>query len=115
MLKWIAAVVVCGWLCAPNIAVASSDQRQSTKVPAADILAGDVLGISKEQALVVGAGVIGGALVLHLLIPGDFTYFAGGALGGLAALWWYENGGETRLRPLLKPSRTGGVDRKSVV
>jgi len=52
--------------------------------------------------LVVGAGIVGGALVLHLVAPGDFTYFAGGILGGLAALWWYENGGESQLRPRLR-------------
>jgi hypothetical protein len=70
---------------------------------------GDILGVSKEQALVVGAGVIAGALVLHLMVPGDLTYFAGGVVGGLAAIWWYENGGETQLRPLLKLNRAGGV------
>jgi hypothetical protein len=99
MPKWIAAVLVAGWLWAPNLAFAQSDQG----------LSADSLGISKEQALVVGAGIVGGALVLHFVIPGDFTYFAGGAVGGLAALWWYENGGEAQLRPLLKPGRAAAA------
>ena len=59
--------------------------------------------------MVVGAGIVAGALVLHLVVPGDFTYFAGGVFGGLAALWWYENGGETRLRPTLKLNRAAAV------
>ena len=53
----------------------------------------------------VGAGIIAGALVLHFVVPADFTYFAGGVAGGLAALWWYENGGEASL-PSLKLNRT---------
>jgi hypothetical protein len=81
----------------------------TTNVTAARAGEGDFLGISKEQALVVGAGVVGGALVVHLVAPGDFTFFAGGVLGGLAALWWYENGGESRLRPLLRLDSAGAV------
>jgi len=99
MARWIAAVLVWACLCAPNFAFALSDQGQS----------GTITGVPDEQALVVGAGVIAGALVLHLVVPGDLTYFAGGVVGGLAALWWYENGGETQLRPLLKLNRAGGV------
>jgi len=106
MPRWITALLISVCLCAPNLAFARADQGQAEYR-----LAGDVLDISKEQALVVGAGVLGGALVLHLVVPGDFTYFAGGVLGGLAALWWYENGGETRLRPLLKlNSASAAVD-----
>ncbi|HEV2335177.1 MAG TPA: hypothetical protein VGS13_06760 [Stellaceae bacterium] len=120
MPKWIAAVFVSVCLCAPNCAFAGTATNQSGDIPtkdiptkdilakhilAKDILAGDILGVSKEQALVVAAGVLGGALVLHLVFPGDLTYFAGGVVGGLAALWWYEDGGETRLHPSLKPAR----------
>src|SRR5216684_1996938 len=109
MPRWIAAVVVMACLCAPNLACARGDQTQAEYTPAQDILAGDILGVSKEQALVVGAGIVGGALVLHLVAPGDFTYFAGGVLGGFAALWWYENGGETSLRPLLRLESASAV------
>jgi len=94
MPRWIAALLLAACLCVPNF-TARADQ-------------GDILGVSREQVLVVGAGIVGGALVLHLVAPGDFTYFAGGVLGGLAALWWYENGGESQLHPMLK------VDRASV-
>ena len=97
MVRWIAAVVVSLWLCVPTLA-AAADQGQSN-----DLLSGDILGVSKEQALIVGAGILGGALVLHLAAPGDFTFFVGGVVGGLAAAWWYENGGEEKLRPLLRP------------
>lgn len=97
MHRWIAAPLLAACVCAPNFASARADQGQAEFLPA-----GDILVVSKEQALVVGAGIVGGALVLHLVAPGDFTYFAGGILGGLAALWWYENGGEGQLRPLLR-------------
>ena len=109
MPRWIAAVLVMACLCAPNLAFARGDQERTGYTLAQDIMAGDILGIPKEQALVVGAGIIGGAIVLHLVAPGDFAYFAGGALGGLAALWWYENGGETKLRPLLRLERASAV------
>jgi len=99
MARWIAAALVSVCLCAPSFAFALSDHGQSETI--ADV--------SNEQALVVGAGVIAGALVLHLVVPGDLTYFAGGVIGGLAALWWYENGGEGTLHPLLKLNRADAV------
>lgn len=102
MPKWVAAVAVSACLWAADFAVARADQGQFGAGPAEYIPVGDFLGIPKEQALVVGAGIVAGALVLHLVVPGDFTYFAGGVVGGLAAIWWYENGGEARLRPKLK-------------
>jgi hypothetical protein len=119
MPRWIAALLLSGCLCAADFAVARADQghfgASQTKnipagvAPAADILDGDILGIPREQAAVVGVSIVAGAVVLHLLVPGDFTYFAGGVFGGLAALWWYEDGGETRLRPMLNPSRAAVI------
>jgi hypothetical protein len=109
MPKWIAAALVLGCLCAPDFAFARADQGDFGASPAGYIPAGDILGIPKEQAAVVGAGIVAGALVLHLVVPGDFTYFAGGVVGGLAALWWYQNGGEARLRPKLKLDRAATV------
>jgi hypothetical protein len=105
MPNWIAAVLVSCCLYASDFAVARADQGNFGAGPAGYLPAGDILGIPKEQAAVVGAGIVAGALVLHLVVPGDFTYFAGGIVGGLAALWWYENGGEARLRPKLKLDR----------
>ena len=105
MPKWIAALIVAGCLCLPVFAFARSDQGRIGVSPAATTLDGDILGIPKEQVAVVGAGIVAGALVLHLVVPGDFAYFAGGVVGGLAALWWYENGGEIKLRPLLRLDR----------
>jgi hypothetical protein len=61
-----------------------------------------ILGMSKEQVFVVGAGIVVGALVVHLVIPADFTYFAGGVAGGLVANWWYHNGGEEKVRAFIK-------------
>jgi hypothetical protein len=109
MPKWIAAALVLGCLCVPDFAFARADQGDFGASPAGYIPAGDILGIPKEQAAVVGAGIVAGALVLHLVVPGDFTYFAGGVVGGLAALWWYQNGGEARLRPKLKLDRATTV------
>jgi hypothetical protein len=95
MPKWIAALLVSGCLCAPDLAFALSDQ--------------DIVGIPNEQALVVGAGIIAGGLVVHLVVPAEFAYLAGGVGGGLAALWWYQNGGEAQLRPLLKLNRASAA------
>ncbi|HEV2301846.1 MAG TPA: hypothetical protein VGR91_09780 [Stellaceae bacterium] len=63
---------------------------------------GEILGLTKEQVFVVGAGVVVGALALHLLVGADFTYFAGAVAGGLAAGWWYEHGGKSELPPPIK-------------
>jgi hypothetical protein len=100
MPRWIAAALVAGCLCAPVFALAPAARAQALS---------EGSGISREQALVVGAGIVGGALVLHFVVPGDFTYFVGGIVGGLAALWWYENGGETAFRPLLKLDRAAAT------
>src|SRR5712691_3933241 len=108
MPKWIAAVLVLGCLCAPDFAFARADQGDFGAGPAGYIPAGDILGIPKEQAAVVGAGIVAGALVLHLVVPGDFTYFAGGVVGGLAALWWYERE-HAKKRPVLKVDRASAV------
>ena len=99
MPKWIAALLVSGCLCVPNFSFAASDQDRFR----------DVVGMSKEQALVVGAGAIVGALVVDLLVPVDFAFLAGGVGGGLAANWWYRNGGEAQLRPLLKLDRASAT------
>jgi len=61
-----------------------------------------ILGLTREQIVVIGAGVVVGALALHLLVGADFTYFAGAVAGGLAADWWYEQGGKSELPPLMK-------------
>lgn len=113
MPKWLAVLLVLVCLCAPHVAFARSDQDQFAAGFAeaglvGTSLDGDILGIPKEQVAVVGAGIIAGALVLHLVVPGDLTYFTGGVVGGLAALWWYENRGEMK-RPMLKLERASAV------
>jgi hypothetical protein len=108
MPKWIVVLLVAGCLCAPAVAIARSDPGGAEVRLAASGLDGDILGIPKEQAAVVGAGIVAGALVLHLLVPGDFTYFAGGVIGGLAALWWYENE-HAKKRPALKVDLAGTI------
>src|SRR5258708_27040260 len=64
----------------------------------------EILGISKENAFAIGAGVMVGALILHLVVPADFTYFAGGILGGFAANWWFPHSGGSPARALLQHS-----------
>ena len=58
--------------------------------------------MTKAQVIVVGAGVVVGALLVHVLIGADFTYFAGAVAGGLVADWWYEHGGKSQLPKLMK-------------
>jgi hypothetical protein len=64
----------------------------------------EIFGMSQDNVLTIGAGIILGALALHWVVPTDLTILAGGVLGGYAANWWYHNGGDTRVRALLKPS-----------
>src|SRR5260221_6252156 len=60
----------------------------------------EILGISKENAFAISAGVMVGALILHLVVQTDFTYFAGGILGGVSAKCWDSNGGEVPVTQL---------------
>jgi predicted membrane protein len=76
----------------PAPAKAAAQEPQST----------EIFGLTKEQVFIVGAGVVVGALAVHLLIGADFTYFAGAVAGGLAADWWYEHGGKSQLPKLMK-------------
>lgn len=108
MRQWIVTLLIVGCLCAPGLAFARSAEAGTETRLAASSLEGDILGIPKEEAVVVGAGIIAGALVLHLMVPGDFTYFAGGVVGGLAALWWYDKE-HGKQRPMLKVDRAGAV------
>ena len=112
MPKWIVVLLIAGCLCAPDVASARADPGGAEVRLAASSLDGDILGIPKEQAAMVGAGIVAGALVLHLVVPGDFTYFVGGVVGGLAALWWYENE-HAKKRPVLKVDRAGTVRNAS--
>ena len=74
--------------------------RAQAPVPQSEV----IFGMTAEQVAMVGAGVVVGALVLHVLAPGDLTLFAGGIAGGLIANWWYRNGGSERVRAALRPT-----------
>jgi hypothetical protein len=72
---------------------------------------GAVLGVPAEQAAVVVAGILAGAALVEALLPSRLAYIGGGVLGGLIANWWYETGGEGKLRPLVKPAIADVVAR----
>ena len=108
-----------GWMTMQRLAVltlvvfclfspAAARAQTSAPAPQTEV----VFGMTSDQFAMVGAGVVVGALALHLLIPGDITYFAGGIAGGLLANWWYRNGGAERVRATLRPtaaSATGDI------
>jgi hypothetical protein len=48
-----------------------------------------VLGISPEHVLIIGAGVLGGAVGISALLGGAAWSLAGGAAGALIGDWWY--------------------------
>jgi len=95
MPRAIFALLFAVWLAMPSAAWA-----QPAPAPAPS-RSDDILGMSKENAFTIGVGIVAGALVLHVIVPADFTYFAGAVLGGFAANWWYRNGGEPQVRALL--------------
>src|SRR5713226_5962060 len=103
MPRLIFALVVGFCLAMPNSGHAQQAPRLILDSPSSE-RSNEILGVSKENAFAIGAGVVVGALVLHLVVPADFTYFAGGIVGGFAANWWYRNGGESQMRTLLKQS-----------
>jgi hypothetical protein len=111
MPRLILALLIAVCLAAPNSAWAQ--QAPGTGVGAPASRSDEIWGMSKENAFTIGAGIVVGALVLHVIVPADFTYFAGGVLGGFAANWWYRNGGEPQVRALLKSSdpSAGGLPR----
>ena len=92
--------LVCAVALAIALAVPAAAKAQSNTAPPPST--SEIFGLSKEQALVVGAGVVVGALALHLLVGAEFTYFAGAVAGGLAADWWYEHGGKEKLPELTR-------------
>jgi hypothetical protein len=75
----------------------------------------EIFGMSQENVLTIGAGVIVGAFAGHLLVPVDLAYIGGAAIGGFLANWWYQNGGEPRLRALLRKSSAPAVTLASAV
>ena len=100
--------LVCAAVLAIALAAPAAAHAQAKAAPQ-DPQAGEMLGLTKEQVFVVGAGVVVGALALHLLVGADFTYFAGAAAGGLAAGWWYEHGGKESLPQLTKKLRAAAA------
>jgi hypothetical protein len=48
------------------------------------------LGITADQAVAVGFGLLGGAIGLHALLGGGASTVIGGVAGGLLGDWWYE-------------------------
>ena len=64
----------------------------------------EIFGMSEDNVLTIGAGIVVGALALHWVVPTDLTILVGGVLGGYAANWWYQHGGDSHVRALLKPS-----------
>lgn len=54
--------------------------------------------MTKGQLIAIGAGAVAGAVVLHAVLPGEFTFLIGGVAGGLLADYWYNNGGANTLR-----------------
>ena len=51
-----------------------------------------LLGLSTDQALAIGVGVLGGAFGLHALLGSAAWTLAGGVAGALVADMWYVQG-----------------------
>lgn len=49
-----------------------------------------LLGISADQTLAIGLGVVGGAIGLHILLGGGSATLAGALAGALIGNWWFE-------------------------
>src|SRR5262249_28497660 len=62
----------------------------------------DWFGVSTERVVMIAAGAAIGALVIHVAAPSEIGAIAGGLLGGMAAEWWYRNGGEERVHAWLR-------------
>jgi hypothetical protein len=46
-------------------------------------------GLTSDQAMIVGAGMLGGAVGLYALLGGAAWTLAGGASGALLGDWWF--------------------------
>ncbi len=49
-------------------------------------------GVSPDQALIMGAGMLGGAIGLYALLGGAAWTAAGGVSGALVGDWWFVQG-----------------------
>lgn len=75
-------------VCIPWASVAQSERPVSALRQATDIL-----GISTEQVLAVGVGVLAGAIGLHALMGGTAYTLVGGLGGALVGDWWFAQRG----------------------
>ncbi len=83
MSKWlyVLAVAVIGIL-----PPAVSAQAQSPAVPPPEQA---IEGIDASRVVVIGAGLLIGALAMEVLVAGDVAILAGAVVGGVMADWWY--------------------------
>jgi hypothetical protein len=49
----------------------------------------EVEGIDPSRLVVIGAGVLLGAVAMEILVAGDLAILAGAAAGGFVTDWWY--------------------------
>src|SRR5690242_8215284 len=57
---------------------------------------------SAERVVMIVTGAAIGAVLIHIAGLGDIGAIAGGLLGGMAADWWYRNGGDERVHAWLR-------------
>jgi hypothetical protein len=82
---------------------AAAQQKPSAQAPApaqasTSTLPPTIEGVPTAKVLVVGAGILAGAVVIEAIAGGEVFAVIGGAAGGLLGAWWYDsaNGNLTR-------------------
>ena len=63
-----------------------SAQNQSPAVPPAPAM---IEGIDASRLVVIGAGILIGAVAMEVLVAGDLAILAGAVAGGVLTDWWY--------------------------
>ena len=75
---------------------------ESGQLPAASSTLAEGFDISTEGVVMIAAGAVIGALLVHVAAPSEIGAITGGLLGGITANWWYRHGGEERVRAFLR-------------
>ncbi len=91
--------VLVGFLAASLAAPVAAYAQPATTAPAPK---DEVITVRPAQWLAVGAGVVVGAAVLDVILPGNVAFVVGGVVGGYLANVWY-NGREVQVQMTTTP------------
>ncbi|CAK0746611.1 exported hypothetical protein [uncultured Gammaproteobacteria bacterium] len=84
-------------------------QQQNGPVPKT-LIASQFIGMTTDQALAVGLGVIGGAIALNAMLGGGSATLVGAVAGAMIGNWWFEHNMGAEIRPGVQRTATAAAN-----